>query len=91
MVRLDTKRGSARRAHPVGTIEGVVSNLQDSDGNTFDNGEGDVESIALPETNIMDMGDTVGFKSTRDPSAVKYVDRLDEEELDVHVRWPFCG
>ena len=63
MVRLDTSRGSARRAHKVGTIEGVVSNLQDSDGNTFDNGEGDVESIALPDTNIMDMGDTVGFES----------------------------
>ena len=55
-VRLDTARGSSRRAHQVGTIEGVVSNLQDSDGNTFDNGEGDVESIALPEANIMDDG-----------------------------------
>ena len=40
MVRLDVSRGSARRAHQVGTIEAVVSNLQDMDGNTFDNGEG---------------------------------------------------
>ena len=90
-VRLDTSRGSARRAHAVGTIEGVVSNLQDSDGNTFDNGEGDVESIALPETNIMDMGDTVGFESAREPSTVKYVDRLDEEELDVMYAGRFVG
>ena len=90
-MKLDTSRGSARRAHPVGTIEGVVSNLQDSDGNTFDNGEGDVESIALPKTDIMDMGDTVGFESDREASTVKYVDRLDEEELEGDVRWPFCG
>ena len=55
-VRLDTKRGSSRRAHPVGTVEAVVSNLQDSEGNTFDNGEGDVESITLPDANIMDHG-----------------------------------
>ena len=75
----------------VGTIEGVVSNLQDSDGNTFDNGEGDVESIALPETNIMDMGDTVGFKSAREGSTVKYADRLDEEELDVQYAGRFVG
>ena len=90
-VRLDTKRGSSRRAHQVGTVEAVVSNLQDSKGNTFDNGEGDVESITLPDAKIMDKGDTVGFKGTRAASTVKYVDRLEEEDLDGDVRWPFCG
>ena len=90
-MRLDTKRGSARRAHQVGTVEAVVSNLQDSNGNTFDNGEGDVESIALPEADIMDMGDTVGFKSARADSTVKYVDRLEEEELDGMYAGRFVG
>ena len=33
-----------------------MSNLQDSKGNTFDNGEGDVESITLPDAKIMDIG-----------------------------------
>ena len=91
MVRLDTSRGSARRAHEVGTIEAVVSNLQDSDGNTFDNGEGDVESITLPDANIMDMGDTVGFESARAASTVKYVDRLEEEDLDGMYAGRFVG
>ena len=90
-VRLDTKRGSSRRAHPVGTIEAVVSNLQDSKGNTFDNGEGDVESITLPDTNIMDQGDTVGFKSLRADSTVKYVDRLEEEDLEGMYAGRFVG
>ena len=68
-----------------------MSNLQDSEGNTFDNGEGDVESITLPEADIMDMGDTVGFKSARADSTVKYVDRLEEEDLDGMYAGRFVG
>ena len=92
-VRLDTKRGSSRRAHQVGTVEAVVSNLQDSKGNTFDNGEGDVESITLPDAKIMDKGDTVGFKGSRAPSnaTVKYVDRLEEEDLEGEYAGRFVG
>ena len=90
-VRLDTKRGFTRRDHQVGTIEAVVSNLQDSEGNTFNNGEGDVESIELPDTAIMDSGDTVGFKSDRADSTVKYVDRLEEEDLDGMYAGNFVG
>ena len=90
-VRLDTKRGSTRRDHQVGTIEAVVSNLQDSEGNTFNNGEGDVESIELPDTDIMDSGDTVGFKSGRADSTVKYADRLEEEDLYGAYEGNFVG
>ena len=90
-VRLDTKSSSTRRIHKVGTVEAVVSNLQDSKGNTFDNGEGDVESIELPEADIMDSGDTVGFKSARADSTVKYVDRLEEEDLDGMYAGRFVG
>ncbi len=90
-VRLDTARSSTRRSQQVGTIAAVVSNLQDSEGNTFDNGEGDVESITLPDADIMDSGDTVDFEAARAASTVKYVDRLEEEDLEGNYVGRFVG
>ena len=39
----------------------------------------------------MDSGDTVGFKSARAGSTVKYVDRLEEEDLDGMYAGRFVG
>ena len=53
--------------------------------------KGDVESITLPDANIMDMGDTVGFESARAAATVKYADRLAEEDLEGMYAGRFVG
>ena len=77
--RFDMERGTSFRTYQAGTLEMVVSKLENSEGGYFNNGEGDIKEITLPKATIRDTGDTVEIVVTAGDATVKYFDFLEQE------------
>ena len=89
--RFDMERGTSFRTYQAGTLEMVVSKLENSEGSYFNNGEGDIKEITFPKATIRDMGDTVEIVVTAGAATVKYFDFLEQETLNGEIKGRFVG